>query len=534
MTVADRFNLAAWLVDRHLEEGRGDRTAVVAGDRTYRYVDVADAVNRAANGLLACGVRREERVLLVMNDEPALVAFLLAALRLGAVPVPTSTMLTPAETATIGADAGCRVVVVSAAYAGHLPALREAVDGLFATIVADDRPDGPDGPGGSDRPGGPDGAGAGAATYRWSELDDRSPVPVAATRDDSPGFWLYTSGTTGLPKGAMHRHADARVTAETYARHVLHITPDDRCLSVAKLFFAYGLGNSLTFPFSVGASTVLEAARPTPAGMASLAASARPTLFFGSPGFYAGLVDAGADPAAFRSVRLGVSAGEVLPAELHRRATAHLGFPVLDGIGSTEALHIFLSNRAGHERPGTSGTPVDGYEVKLCDESGAEVAEPDTPAQLWIRGDSIATGYWCRREATQAAFVGEWLRSGDVYSRSADGYWTFLGRNNDMLKVGGIWVSPAEVENVLLAHPDVLEAAVVGDRTDDGLETAVAFLVARSGQRIDPASVEEHCRASMAAFKRPRRIVVVDELPKTATGKVQRFALRRTLERTVD
>jgi benzoate-CoA ligase family protein len=528
MTVADRFNLAAWLVDRHLEEGRGERIAVLAGDRTYRYADVADAVNRAANGLVACGVRREERVLLVMNDEPALVAFLLAALRLGAVPVPTSTMLTPDETAAIGADAGCRVVVVSAPYAGHLPALREAVDGLFATIVADDGPAGPDSPGGVG------GADAGGATYRWSELDDGTPVPVAGTRDDSPGFWLYTSGTTGVPKGAMHRHADARVTAETYARHVLRITPDDRCLSVAKLFFAYGLGNSLTFPFSVGASTVLEAARPTPAGIAALAASSRPTLFFGSPGFYAGLVDAGADPAAFRSVRLGVSAGEVLPAELHRRATAHLGFPVLDGIGSTEALHIFLSNRAGRERPGTSGTPVEGYEVELRDEAGTEVTEPDTPAQLWIRGDSIATGYWCRREATQAAFVGEWLRSGDVYSRSPDGYWTFLGRNNDMLKVGGIWVSPAEVENVLLAHPDVLEAAVVGARTDDGLETAVAFLVARSGRQIDPASVEAHCRASMAAYKRPRRVVVVDELPKTATGKVQRFALRRTLDRVVD
>jgi benzoate-CoA ligase family protein len=432
-------------------------------------------------------------------------------------------MLTPTETAAIGADAGCRVVVVSSGYVGHLPGLWEAVDGLFAAIVID----GADGPDAGAGPGAP---AAGVVTYRWSEFDEAAPVPVAPTRDDSPAFWLYTSGTTGMPKGAMHRHANARVTAETYARHVLRITEDDRCLSVAKLFFAYGLGNSLTFPFSVGASTVLEAARPTPAGMAALVEATQPTLFFASPGFYAGLTDTGIDPAVFRSVRLGVSAGEVLPAELHRRATSALGFPVLDGIGSTEALHIFLSNRAGLERPGTSGTAVEGYDVKLCDESGAEVTEPDTPAQLWIRGDSIATGYWCRREATRTAFVGEWLRSGDVYSRSADGYWTFLGRNNDMLKVGGIWVSPAEVENVLLGHPDVLEAAVVGARTDDGLETAVAFLVARSGQHLDPASVEAHCRSAMAAFKRPRRIVVVDELPKTATGKVQRFALRRLLD----
>ena len=233
-------------------------------------------------------------------------------------------------------------------------------------------------------------------------------------------------------------------------------------------------------------------------------------------------------------MRLGVTAGEALPAELHRRFTERYGFPLLDGIGSTEALHIFLSNRPGAERPGTSGTPVEGYEVKLLDESGGEITEADTPGFLYVKGESIATGYWCRDEATRAAFQGEWLRTGDVYARSADGYWTFLGRNNDMIKAGGIWVSPAEVENVLLTHPDVSEAVVVGTKNPDGLETVVAFVVPRRGHSVDTGSIEAHCRESMAAYKRPRRIEVVDELPKTATGKVQRFALRERLAAATD
>lgn len=519
-----RFNVAAWLLDRHLDGGGGERLAVCCGDERLTYGDVAVQVARAANGLLACGIRREERVLLVMDDEPAFVAFFLAALRLGAVPVPTSTMLTPTDVAAIAADAGCRVVVVSAPYVGHLPAIVEGAEGVVATVVIDGSTPGIDG--------GIPGADAVAVSHRWSELDDRSAVPVASTTEESPGFWLYTSGTTGAPKGAMHRHVDPKVTAETYAATVLAITAEDRCLSVAKLFFAYGLGNSLTFPFAVGASTVLNPARPTPAAVAALAAQTRPTLFFGAPSFYAGLLDAGTSAEQFASVRIGTSAGEALPAALHARATAQLGFPILDGLGSTEALHIFLSNRVGAERPGTSGTPVPGYDAMLVDEVGTPVTAADTPGQLLVTGESIATGYWCRRDASRAAFVGEWLRTGDVYQRSADGYWTFLGRNNDMLKVGGIWVSPAEVENVLLQHADVLEAVVVGARTDDGLETAVAFLVPRTGRTIDPGDVEAHCRASMAAFKRPRRIVVVDELPKTATGKVQRFALRERLQRS--
>jgi acyl-coenzyme A synthetase/AMP-(fatty) acid ligase len=244
----------------------------------------------------------------------------------------------------------------------------------------------------------------------------------------------------------------------------------------------------------------------------------------------AAILDADPPPDTFASVRATVTAGEALPADLQRRFSERFGHPVLDGIGTTEALHIFLSNSKGAERPGTSGTPVDGYALRLLDDRGVLVTEPDTPGYLQVRGPSLATGYWCRDEASRASFQGEWLSTGDVYSTSADGYWTFHGRNSDMIKAGGIWVSPAEVEAVVIEHPDVLEVAVVGSRDQDGLEMVVAFAVPRQGRAIEPSSVEAHCRERMAAFKRPRRLVVVDELPKTATGKVQRFALRARLE----
>lgn len=509
------FNAASWLVDRHVDEGRGDRTAVVCGDSTWSYRDLQAATVRAANGFAQLGLRAEERILMVADDEPGFLACFLGALRMGAVPVPVSTMLRSQDLAAIAADARIRGVVLSEAHIDHLPAILEAAsDTLLAAVVLGSAPPAVS----SDVP-----------VVSLDDLRDDAPCAPWRTWDESPGFWLYTSGTTGKPKGAIHRHIDLKVTADTYARSVLGIGPDDRCYSIAKLFFAYGLGNSCTFPLSVGACTILLPDRPTPAGVLDVVARHRPTLFFSSPGFCATLLDAGARAEDFESVRLGVTAGEALPGELYRRVTAQLGFPVLDGIGTTEALHIFCSNRLGQERPGTSGTVVEGYEAELVDDAGLPVASPDTPGYLRIRGESIATGYWCRSAATRAAFQGEWLRTGDVYQRSSDGYWTFLGRNNDMIKAGGIWVSPAEVENTLLQHDSVLEAAVVGDRDEAGLETVVAFCVPRTGRQLECDELLEHCRREMASFKRPRRIVVVDELPKTATGKVQRFALRARL-----
>jgi benzoate-CoA ligase family protein len=507
------YNAAAWLLDRQLDAGRGDRTAYRIDGRSVSYAELGDEVWRAQNALDALDVRRGERVALVVDDELAFPAWFLGALRAGAVPVPLSTMLTADELAAIVGDAGAGTVVVSAGHRGHLAGMAAEPSELRNAVVV----------------GEPLAAG-GLPVHGWSSFTDRSEAPIAPTGPDSPAFWLYSSGTTGSPKGVMHRHASLQATADTYARSVLAIGPDDRCLSVAKLFFAYGLGNSLTFPLSVGASAVLNPRRPTPADVLDLVRDERPTLFFATPGFVAALLDA--DPAgeALASVRSTVTAGEALPADLHRRFHARFGHPVLDGIGTTEALHIFLSNTKGAERPGTSGTAVPGYDARLVDDTGGEVAAPDTPGHLQVRGPSLATGYWCRDAATRAAFVGEWLVTGDVYRRSVDGYWTFLGRNNDMIKAGGIWVSPAEVEGVLVEHPDVLEAAVVGGRDPDGLEVTVAFLVPRAGRDIDPAGIDAHCRGRMASFKRPRRIEVVDQLPKTPTGKVRRFALRERLE----
>jgi benzoate-CoA ligase len=489
------YNAAAWLLDRHLERGDGERVALRCRGESVTYADLSKQVWRVQHIAADLGLREEDRVLLVVNDEPGFVAWFLGCLRSGLIPVPLSTMATAADLAAISRDASPRAVVGSDEYRDRLPAAEHQ-------LIIGEEP-----------------------------ASDDAEAKVADTTGDSAAFWLYSSGTTGTPKGVMHRHAGPQATADTYAAEVLGIQPDDRCLSVAKLFFAYGLGNSLTFPFSVGATAILNPARPTPNDVVDLIKAEQASLFFASPGFVAGLLDADIPPEALGSVRLTVTAGESLPADLQRRFSDRFGHPVLDGIGTTEALHIFLSNRAGDVRPGTSGRPVNGYDLQLLDDNGTQVDAAETPGYLHVRGPSIARGYWQRDEATTAAFSGGWLRTGDVYTRSADGYWTFLGRNNDMIKAGGIWVSPAEVEAVLVEHPDVLEAAVVGGRDEAGLEQTVAFLVPRAGRGIDPAKIDEHCRGRMAAFKRPKRLEVVDALPKTATGKIQRFALRDRLTR---
>ena len=511
------YNAAAWLVDRHVEAGDGHRPAVVGGAERWSYDDLLAQVWRVQNALAALGVRRTERVALVADDTPAAMAWILGALRSGVVPVPLSTMATAADLGSLVADGVCAAVVVGPGYAAHLRAIRSLAPDVRAAVAL--------GPGDE----GDEGA------VGWAALDDTAEAPVAATTADSPGLWLASSGTTGQPKLVMHRQGALQATADGFGASVLGLRADDVFLSASKLFFAYGLGTSLTFPLAAGGTSVVCAARTTVGAFAPLVAAERPTVVALVPSFVAALVAEDGLPAgALGSLRVATSAGEVLPAELHRRFTERFGVPLLDGIGATEVLNTFLSNRRGEERPGTSGRPVEGYETRLVTEEGEEVTAPDTPALLQVRGPSLATGYWSRWAATQAAFRGEWLQTGDIYERSADGYWTARGRGSDMIKAGGIWVSPLEVEGVLVEHPDVREAAVVGARDDRGLETVVAVVVPRDGATLDPAAIEAHCRERMAAFKRPRRVEVVAELPKTATGKVRRYLLREGLGDSVD
>lgn len=509
------FNAAQYLVDGRVEAGDGDRTAVRAPSATLSYRELAEEVRRVAAGLAAIGVRPEERVLFYMVDEVELFTGILGAMYAGAVAVPVSTMLTAGDLHVLVTDSRARVLAGSQALAGTVrEAAREAPD-LHDVVLT-----------GTDAGGLPDGVRA----TTWSDLragGDRLGLPEAphATWPESQALWLYTSGTTGKPKGAMHRHVDIRFVCQTYGQQVLGIGPGDVCFSVAKLFFAYGIGNSMFFPLSVGASAVLEPGRATPDGVAEVVAAQRPTLFFGVPTFYAALLSSQIPDDAFASVRQGVSAGEQLPPRLFERMRDRFGVEVLDGIGSTEALHIFLSNYPGQARPGSSGLPVPGYEVEIRDDEGNPVPDGQ-PGTLYLRGESNAVGYWCRTEASRAVFQGDWLRTGDTYVRNTDGTYSCLGRSDDMLKAGGIWVTPSEVEQRLLEHDAVAEAAVVAARDEDGLDKPVACVVAAGGVRLDPDELIEFCRAGLASFKRPRRVLQIDELPKTATGKIQRFALR--------
>jgi benzoate-CoA ligase family protein len=504
------FNACEYLLDRRLAAGDGDRVALAGPSGDLSYAALADRVRRTAAGLRAAGVQPEQRILMVMADSPHFVVVYLAAMRIGAIPVPVSTMLHSDGIAELLRDSRARFLAVTTEFAAAAETAAAAAPELHAILS--------DGPlAGRPRP-----------VHRFDDLASAAPDDaVYDTSPDSPAFWLYTSGTTGTPKAAMHRHRAVQVVCETYGQQVLGIQPGDRCLSAAKAFFAYGLGNSVLFPLSAGAASVLLPAPSRPDVIAETAAKHGATLFFGGPTFFANMLRAGLPPDALAGVRLAASAGEALPAALYQRWTGHFGVDIIDGIGMTEMLHIFLSNAPGAVRPGTTGVAVPGYDLKLIDEdTGAEIGEAGRPGTLFVRGASTATGYWARYDASRLVFQGDWLRTGDTYVRDADGYYECLGRTGDMIKASGIWVSPMEVEARLLAHPAVAQAIVVAAPDSDRLEKPVAYVILAPGATVTEAELIEHCRDGLPSFKRPRAVVFTDTFPTTATGKIRRVELR--------
>jgi 4-hydroxybenzoate-CoA ligase len=504
------YNAVTWLLDRNVEEGRGKKLAFTDTVSELTYGELQKQSCRVANMLRRLGVRREERVAMIMLDTVDFPAVFLGAIRAGVVPVPLNTLLTSDQYAYVLADCRARVLFVSEAL---LPVVKDMVGrmaDLDHVVVC-----------------GNDAHGYKKLSNELAgEKDSFVTVPTHA---DEPAFWLYSSGSTGMPKGVRHLHSSLAATADTYAKQVLGIREDDVGLSAAKLFFAYGLGNALTFPMSVGASTVLNSERPTPALMFALMNKYNPSIFFGVPTLFSAMLNDEALRGERGGTRLRVctSAGEALPESIGNGWKARFGVDILDGVGTTELLHIFLSNAPGDIKYGTSGRPVPGYKVRLVNDAGDEVPDGEV-GELLVDAPSAGEGYWNQRVKSRATFAGHWTRTGDKYVRDAEGRYTYCGRSDDMFKVSGIWVSPFEVESALITHPAVLEAAVVPEADPEGLLKPKAFVVLRAN--ADTAGLQdalkEHVKQKIGVWKYPRWIDVVDSLPKTATGKIQRFKLR--------
>lgn len=507
------FNAADFLVHRHVRAGEGEKVALIGSQRELTYSQLAYEVASIAGGMRRLGLNRDDRVVLVMSDDAEMAVAILAAFHAGLVAVPVSTMFNSRELGSILRDCGARMAIATQDFLENTAAAAEAAPELAHLVVVDT--------------GLPATAGS-VSVSQWRDLYGPT-TEMTATSPDSWALWLYTSGTTGTPKAAMHRHANIRHVYETYGVQTLGIKSDDLCLSVAKMFFAYGIGNSLLFPLAAGATTVLQPLRPTPTSMAEKITASAPTLFFAVPTFYAGVLAAELPADLFHSVRLCISAGEILPEALQRTFHGRFGVEILDGIGSTEALHIFLSNTPDDIQPGSTGRPVPGYTLEIRDPDGLPVG-PGTPGDLYVNGESIAVGYWRQTDASRTVFHGKWLRTGDTYLVDERGYYHCLGRTNDLIKAGGIWVSPAEVEERLRAHPAVAEAAVVGIPDKDGLDKPVALVVLTPGQETTTeVALIDWCRDGLAHFKSPRVVVFASELPKTATGKIQRFRVKERL-----
>ena len=542
-TCPTELNFASHLAA--LNAARAAKPAYIDDSRQLSYGQLAERVARMAGALRQLGLRREERILLLMQDTVDWPVAFLGALHAGVVPVAVNTLLTPDDYAYIITHSRVRAVFVSGALMPALQAALAQSPGDVEYVVVS-----------QPQTAQPNNAQTNIAQPHTAQPNTAHPVatlpapaqdfdallaaaplaPAVRTLSDEIAFWLYSSGSTGKPKGVVHTHGNLWHTAELYAKPVLGIREDDVVFSAAKLFFAYGLGNGLTFPLSVGATVILMGERPTPQAVFQRLTRHRPTVFYGVPTLYASmLASPDLPPRDHVAMRVCTSAGEALPRDIGERFTRHFGCEILDGIGSTEMLHIFISNQSGQIRYGTTGKPVPGYEVQLRDDSGAPVAA-GTIGDLYIKGPSAALMYWNNRDKTRQCFLGDWLKSGDKYTCDADGYYTYAGRSDDMIKVSGQYVSPVEVENVLVQHEAVLEAAVIGVPDHDGLVKTKAYVVLRPGFEPDAqtgAALQSYVKQHLAPFKYPRQINFTEELPKTATGKIQRFRLRQLEEATL-
>ena len=509
----EHFNFAQHLID--INTHRPQKIAFIDEKGTLSYSELFNKVRRMASALQALGVRREERVLLLMHDCNDWPVSFLGAMYAGIVPVAVNTLLSADDYHYMLKHSRAQVALVSQALLPTLLAAMAKGEHEIKTIVVSN----------------PDANLPANAVSLNVLLDQHTPAPLAAnTQGNDPGFWLYSSGSTGKPKGTLHTHANPYWTAELYGKGVLGITEKDVCFSVAKLFFAYGLGNALSFPLSVGATVVLMAERPTPDAVFKRWTDGRPghqpTIFFGAPTGFAGMLASPNLPAQSAiTLRMCSSAGEALPAEIGEKFKRQFNIDIIDGIGSTEMLHIYLSNQPGKVRYGTTGWPVPGYEIELRGDDGQPVPEGET-GDLYIKGPSAALLYWGNREKSNETFQWAWTKSGDKYVRNADGTYTYSGRSDDMLKVSGIYVSPFEVESTLIQHEAVLEVAVIGVIDDEGLTKTKAYVVLKSGQTATDAELKAFVKDRLAPFKYPRVIEFIAELPKTATGKIQRFKLR--------
>jgi benzoate-CoA ligase len=511
--IPELFNVADWFVERPAQ-AHPARVAIAGEPESVTYGALHGLTARAAGALTAGGCACGDRVLIALPDSAEFMAAFFGAARIGALAVPVNPFSRSSDFSYFLSDCSPALAIV---HAGILPEFLQAHWRPESTVVV--------GAGAEARGRGP--------TRTWEEwLDEaREHAPAAQTRSSDPAFFLYTSGSTGGPKAAVHRHGDMLATSETFAKGVLGITEADRTFSVSKLFFAYGLGNGMYFPLATGATTILNPDKPRPDLVLELVAKHRPTLFFTVPTFYAALLRAAEGRETdFSSVRIAVSAGEALPVEIFQQFKQRFGLEILDAIGSTEMLHMFISSVPGRIRPGSCGSPLPGYEATIVDEAGRIVPAGET-GNLWVRGPSAFREYWGQPEKTQAARVGEWVVTGDKFYCDPDGYYFYCGRSDDMMKVAGMWVAPGEVENALLSHPAVAEAAAVG-REEAGLLRLVGVVVLRDGAAAGSALEDElrqFVRARLTAYKCPQQILFVTELPKTATGKIQRFRLRQTI-----